>query len=201
VFGTSENGMLYHIKVNRPEKKNALYPEMYQILRREMKKAREDDRVKALLVYGAKGNFSAGNDMMSFMNLEPPKPEEVAEMLWENANFDKPVFYLVQGCCVGVITTMVAFADFVYVSDDAFFMIPFMSLNLAPEGMSSIKFPEILGRRKAAEMIFLEHRLTAKEAVQHRFANGILEKLPETEPVITDIAKIPGLKKLLGFEL
>ncbi len=122
---------------------------------------KDNDNVKAVLVYGAKGNFSAGNDVSSFMNNEPPTPEYVSEMLWDNATFDKPVFYFVQGCCVGVITTMVAFADFVFCSEDAFFMMPFMSLNLVPEGMSSIKFPEIIGRRKAAEMIFLEHRLTA----------------------------------------
>ena len=62
---------------------------------------------------------------------------------------------------MGVMATMVAFADFVYASEDAYFTIPFMSLGLCPEGMSSIKFPEILGRRKTAEMIFLEHKLTA----------------------------------------
>ena len=141
--------------------------------------------------------------MASFMYNEPPTPEYVSEMLWDNATFDKPVIYFVQGCCVGVITTMVAFADFVYTYEDAFFVIPFMSLNLCPEGMSSIKFPEILGRRKAAEMIFLEHRLTAKEALAHRFINGIIPKdqIPQTEPVIMDISKIPGLQKLLGFEL
>ena len=98
---------------------------------------------------------------------------------------------------------MVAFADFVYCSDDAFFVIPFMSLNLVPEGMSSIKFPEILGKRKAAEMIFLEHRLTAKEAVEYRFINSIIPKetIPVTEPIITDISKIPGLKKILTYDL
>jgi len=116
-------------------------------------------------VYGSGGNFSAGNDLANFMANEPPSVDYVESMLWDNATFDKPVFYFVQGCCVGVITTMVAFADFVYVSDDAYFVMPFMSLNLGPEGMSSIKYPEIIGRRKAAEMIFLEHRLTAQEAV------------------------------------
>ena len=137
------------------------------------------------------------------MNNEPPTAEYASSLLWNNATFDKPVIYLVQVCCVWVITTMVAFADFVYCSEDAFFMIPFMSLNLCPEGMSSIKFPEIIGRRKAAEMIFLEHRLTAKEALAHGFINAIIpaDKIPTTEPVLMDTSKIPGLKKLLGFEL
>jgi len=174
VYGVKDG--LMHIKLNRPEKKNALYPEMYETIRIQISHAKSDDKVKAVLVYGANGSFSAGNDMASFMYNEPPTPEYVSEMLWDNASFDKPVFYFVQGCCVGVITTMVAFADFVFASEDAYFMIPFMSLNLCPEGMSSIKFPEILGRRKAAEMIFLEHRLTAKEALAHRFINGILPK-------------------------
>ena len=33
VYGTSEEGALLHIKLNRPEKKNALYPEMYEVIR------------------------------------------------------------------------------------------------------------------------------------------------------------------------
>lgn len=202
IYGLTPEGLM-HIKINRPEKKNALYPEMYEVIRKQIEGAKANDKVKAILVYGAGGNFSAGNDVSSFMYNEPPTPEYASSMLWNNATFDKPVIYFVQGCCVGVITTMVAFADFVYCSEDAFFMIPFMSLNLCPEGMSSIKFPEIIGRRKAAEMIFLEHRLTAKEALAHGFINGIIpkDKEPVTEPVITDISKIPGLKKLLGFEM
>jgi enoyl-CoA hydratase/carnithine racemase len=202
IHGISDESLL-HIKINRPEKKNAFYPEMYETIRVQLKRAKEDDKIKAVLVYGSKGNFSAGNDLSSFLNNEPPSPEYVASMLWDNATFDKPVFYFVQGCCVGVITTMVAWADFVYVSDDAFFVMPFMSLNLVPEGMSSIKYPEIVGRRKAAEMLFLEHRLTAQESVAYRLANGIIpkEKIPATEPIITDISKIPGLQKILGFEL
>ena len=192
-----------HIKLNRPEKKNALYPEMFRTIHKQISYAKIDERVKAVLVYGANGSFSAGNDIASFLNNEPPAPEDVAEILWDNATFDKPVIYLVQGCCVGVITTMVSFADFVYASEDAYFMIPFMSLGLCPEGMSSIKFPEILGHRKTAEMLFLEHRLTAQEALTYRFINGIIpkDKVPKTEPIIMDTSKIPGLQKLLSFEL
>ena len=159
IYGVKDG--LMHIKLNRPEKKNALYPDMFMMIHKQISTAKIDDSVKAILVYGANGSFSAGNDIASFLNNEPPSPEIVSEVLWDNATFDKPVIYFVQGCCVGVITTMVAFADFVYASEDAYFMIPLMSLGLCPEGMSSIKFPEILGRRKTAEMIFMEHRLTA----------------------------------------
>lgn len=176
---------------------------MYEVIRSRIEMAAKEDKVKVLLVYGSGGNFSAGNDVNSFLADEPPNPAYVANMLFENASFDKPIYFFVQGCCVGVITTMVAFADFVYCSEDAYFFFPFMSLNLVPEGMSTIKFPELLGRRKANEMFFLEHRLTAKEALHHGFINGILtgDQVPKTEPIITEIDKLPGMRKLLSIEL
>lgn len=84
-----------HVKFNRPEKKNAFYPEMYEVMKKQMDAAKANDKVKAVLIYGAGGNFSAGNDVMSFMNNEPPTPEYASSMLWNNAMFDKPVFFFV----------------------------------------------------------------------------------------------------------
>ena len=114
-----------------------------------------------LLLYGAGGNTSAGNDLMDFLYAEVPSPEETGKMLWDHIKFPKPIFALVQGCCFGIASTLTSHADFVYCSDDAFFKIPFMTLNLCPEGLATIKMPELLGRRKAAEMIFLEEKLKA----------------------------------------
>lgn len=61
--------------------------------------------------------------------------------------------------------------------------------NLAPEGLSSIKFVEILGRRKASEMLLTDYKLKAEEALRLGFVNGIIQKdmIPQTEPFITDI--------------
>ena len=151
IYGVSHGGLM-HLKLNRPKKMNALITGMYLTLRSQLAAAKENDKVKAVLVYGAGGNFSAGNDISNF-NQEPPPQAWVEDMLWENATFDKPVFYFVQGCCVGVIATMAAFADFVYCSEDAFFFLPFMLLNISPEGMCSQTYPETMGPRKASEVI------------------------------------------------
>jgi enoyl-CoA hydratase/carnithine racemase len=87
----------------------------------------------------------------------------------------------------------VAVADFVYCTEDAFFVIPFMSLNLATEVMSPITFPELIGRKKAGEMILLDQRITAKEAVKHGMANAIIPSII-TEPILQNPEKcIPGL--------
>ena len=201
VHGISDGGLL-HIKIHRPEKKNALYPEMYKVIYEQLDMGAQNEQVKVVLVYGSNGNFSAGNDVNSFLSNDPPPMQVAIDMIWKYVTYPKPLVFFVQGCCVGIIAALSSWADFVYCSEDAYFLIPFMSLNLSPEGLSSLKYPELLGRRKANEMIFLEKRLHAKTALKHGFINGILKKedMPATEPILKDIGKIPALQKLLSLD-
>ena len=100
------------------------------------------------------------------------------------------------------MATLVGLADFVYCSEDAYFLTPFMTANLAPEGLSTNKFQEIMGRRKASEMLLADERLYAKDALKRKFVNGIIpnSQLPNTEPIITDIDKLPNLRRILEID-
>ena len=100
------------------------------------------------------------------------------------------------------MATLVGLADFVYCSEDAYFLTPFMMANLAPEGLSTNKFQEIMGRRKASEMLLADERLYAKDALKRKFVNGIIpnSQLPNTEPIITDIDKLPNLRRILEID-
>lgn len=55
----------------------------------------------------------------------------------------------------------------------AYFHTPFTALGLSAEGGSSYTFPRILGPAKAAEMLLLNHRLSAAEAYQYRFVADV----------------------------
>lgn len=111
----------------------------------------------------------------------------------------KPLYVFLQGCCIGIFASLMSHADFIYCTEDAFILTPFQMTNLAPEGLSSIKFVEILGRRKASEMLLTDYKLKAEEALRLGFVNGIIAKdmIPQTEPYITDINNLPNLRKLL----
>ncbi|CDW81418.1 enoyl-hydratase isomerase family protein [Stylonychia lemnae] len=175
---------------------------MYNELKESLQLAQKLDEVKVVLVYGAQGDFSSGNDMDNFINLPPDSAQNISDFTFAFAGLTKPLYFFVQGCAVGIIATMAAHADFVYCSENAFFFTPFMGLQLATEGLCSIKFPEIMGRRKAAEVLFLDQRVTAQDALKYRFINGIIKRddLPATEPLIQDIEKLPYLKKLLSTD-
>ena len=61
-----------------------------------MLKAKEDPNVRCVLIYGAQGNLSSGNDLQNFI-LEggPPDPLYVHEGMFSNFLFPKPIYYFV----------------------------------------------------------------------------------------------------------
>eukprot|EP00350_Pseudokeronopsis_sp_OXSARD2_P002572 CAMPEP_0170540480 /NCGR_PEP_ID=MMETSP0211-20121228/474_1 /TAXON_ID=311385 /ORGANISM="Pseudokeronopsis sp., Strain OXSARD2" /LENGTH=73 /DNA_ID=CAMNT_0010842909 /DNA_START=477 /DNA_END=698 /DNA_ORIENTATION=- len=56
-----------------------------------------------------------------------------------------------------------------------------------------------MGQRRANEMLFLEKKMTAQEALECKFINGILDtkSAPKTDPILKEIDKLPGLERLL----
>lgn len=127
-------------------------------------------------MYGAKGVFCSGFDLEDFLQHEPLSPSKVSETVIELATLSKPFYVFMQGCCIGLFASLMSHADFIYCTEDAFILTPFQMTNLAPEGLSSIKFVEILGRRKASEMLLTDYKLKAEEALRLGFVNGIIIK-------------------------
>ena len=174
----------------------------------QLRRASQMEDVKVILMYGAGGNFSSG---YTVGNMDDPnkdfKPsntiEGVAEWMTEMTlsymELDKPLYMLVEGVAVGIMATCVAHADFVYVSPNAMFLTPFVQLGINSEDISSITFPALLGRRKANEMLLLGLPLLAKEAEELGFVNGIIpnEKIPKTDPIITDYTNLPFFSRLV----
>jgi peroxisomal 3,2-trans-enoyl-CoA isomerase len=204
VYGINNDGLL-HIKLNRPSKKNALLFPMSAKIGFLLNDANTNPNVKVVLLYGAGEYFSAGNDVTQFFSLtkeqvgDPTRFEMFANTF---VDLKKPLYVYVKGFAVGMMVTLLAFADFIYCTDNAFFYTPFMTSNQSPEGLSTIMFPQIFGFRKANEMIYLEKKMKAQEALECGFVNGILDTktAPKTDPIVQDIDNLPGLRKLLNTD-
>lgn len=143
------------IRFNRPEKMNAITRDMYAELASLLNQANGDFGVRAALLTSEGDHFTAGNDIMDFMN-NPPTSEDstVAAFLGALLNFTKPLLAAVKGHAVGVGTTMLLHCDIVVASPSAKFSMPFTSLGLVPEAGSSMLFPALVGHQRAAK-IFL----------------------------------------------
>ena len=191
---------------DRPAKKNAITGEMYEQFVAHLKKAGADPAVRAVLVTGAGGAFTAGNDLKDFSNPKFAQIDSpVLSFMQSLATFEKPVVAAVQGIAVGIGVTMLLHCDLVYVADDATFSMPFTSLGLVPEFASTLLLPLIAGRVRAAEKLLLGKPFPASEAVVLGIANAVLpsaEVLAHAQKVARTFTALPpgavrDTKKLL----
>ncbi|HEY3597501.1 MAG TPA: enoyl-CoA hydratase [Paraburkholderia sp.] len=160
---------------NRPGKKNAITAAMYQTMADTLVEAQADASVRAVLLRGSAGIFSAGNDLDDFMKT-PPVGEDapVFQFLRAISRAEKPVVAAVAGAAVGIGTTMLLHCDLVYAAETATFSLPFAQLGLCPEAASSLLLQRAAGYQAAAEKLLLGEAFDAKEAQRMGFVNRLL---------------------------
>ncbi|WP_342246077.1 enoyl-CoA hydratase [Pseudomonas sp. OTU5201] len=175
-----EQGLLT-LRMNRPDKKNALTRAMYSRMAEVLDEAREDREVRAVLIAGSEECFTSGNDIVDFLQ-EPPTGMNSPVFQFMRALFDfpKPVVAAVSGPAVGIGTTLLLHCDLVYVSRDAKLKMPFVNLGLCPEFGSSLILPRLLGHAKAAELLLLGEGFTGEQAANWGIANAALANGTET---------------------
>lgn len=170
-----EQGLLT-LRMNRPDKKNALTRAMYSRMAEVLDAAREDREVRVVLITGTEECFTSGNDIVDFLQ-EPPSGMDSPVFQFMRALFDfpKPVVAAVSGAAVGIGTTLLLHCDLVYVSCDSKLKMPFVSLGLCPEFGSSLILPRLLGHAKASELLLLGEGFTGEQAANWGIANAALE--------------------------
>jgi len=166
---------VFHIEMARPEKKNALTAAMYRTMADALGSAEADPAVRVILISGAGGNFTAGNDLADFLET-PPMDESapVYRFIEGFAKLQKPFVAAVEGVAVGVGTTMLLHCDLVYAGNGARFALPFANLGLTPEAASSLLLPLCVGHARAAEMLMLGEVFSAQAALDVGIVNTVV---------------------------
>lgn len=169
------NGV-YTIEIARPDKKNALTSEMYLAMAKGLNDAKADGAARSVLITGQPGIFTSGNDIEDFAKRsgEANAVSPARSFMEALIGCDKPVIAAVTGAAIGIGTTLLLHCDFVYVSDEARLVMPFVGLGLVPEFASSQLIPQLMGQRKAAEKLMLGDPFTGAEAVECGIANAVL---------------------------
>lgn len=175
-----KNGVLT-ITIQRPESKNALDMELYIALYKIIDQADQTSDVRVLILKGNETDFSAGNDMKSFLQLpELPKEGEAGNtppflLLKSMAQFSKPCIAAVRGACIGVANTLLLHFDFIYADETATFQMPFVSLGLSLEGAASILLVQRAGYHHAAEILFKARKYDVHQAYKIGIVNKIVD--------------------------
>jgi enoyl-CoA hydratase/carnithine racemase len=165
------------LRLDRPEKRNAITSGMYEALARGLGAARTDAEVRAVLLCGAGPGFCAGNDLNDF--LSGPKfsaSHPVMALLRELATFAKPLVAAVHGQTVGIGVTMLLHCDLIVAASNTQFSLPFVRLGLVPEAGSSLLLPRLIGAQRAAELLLLGEPFDAAAALGAGMVNRVVEE-------------------------
>ncbi len=188
-------GPVQIIRINRPDKKNAITRAMYATMSEALASGDADASVRAHVFLGVPGAFSAGNDLTDFMAMAVGGEggEEVWGFLEALAGATKPIISGVDGIAVGIGTTLNLHCDLTFATPRTKFHTPFTDLGLVPEAGSSLLVPHILGRQKAFAMLALGDPFSAEDALQAGLIYAVVEE-GELEAEVMKAAKLVASK-------
>jgi enoyl-CoA hydratase/carnithine racemase len=169
-------GTTLRVGLNRPEKKNAITTVMYQSMADALRGAEGDNAVRAVVIHGVPGAFTAGNDLNDFLAARPRSAASPALQFLESlVAAHKPLVAAVDGVAIGIGTTMLLHCDFVYASGTSRFALPFVSLGLCPEAASSYLLPLAAGYRHAAKLLMLGESFPSDEALRAGIVTEVVD--------------------------
>lgn len=164
---TTRDGAVSIIRMNRPDKKNAITRAMYGAMTAAFHAGEADERVRCHVLFGVPGSFSSGNDMQDFLSFamsgETGLPEVIG-FLEALVGLKKPLVSGVDGLAIGIGMTANLHCDLTLATPRSHFRTPFVDLALVPEAASSLLVPAIAGHQRAYAMLALGEGFSAQQA-------------------------------------
>lgn len=173
-------GGVGHIILNRPSKRNAMTPVMFDLFNAAMQSHQANDDVRAILILGEGQAFCAGGDlgMIDAVNKGTVDADGLDLDFFRPGLITKPIICGIVGACVGEGFAMALASDIVICGRSARFALPEVALGISP-----VDIPLLAARRMGANHI-LEALLTG-EWKDSRWADktGLVNDVVEDEAV------------------
>ena len=179
-----------HVKINRPEKRNAMTYAMNSAFFSALHAAGQDDAVRAVIIEGADGSFCAGTDLAD-LNDTPTDERGVRGADVEGPRgfqitaCPKPVIAAVDGPAMGMGAEFATQCDVRIASTRAKFGWVFVLRGLvADTGAGTFLLPRIIGPTEAARLLMSGETIDAQRALEIGFVSAVVE--PEDLPAAAE---------------
>jgi len=176
-----------HLRLNRPEKLNALDGVFWQELDTILEQLQRDAPARVLVLSSSGKHFCAGMDLAVFEQGEaiPEGTPAVRTALHEQIlqlqhSFTRletlrmPVIAAIQGACVGGALDMVTACDIRYATQDAFFCVQEINIGLVADVGTLQRLPKLIPEAVAREYAYSGRRLPAARACELGLVNAVL---------------------------
>jgi 2-(1,2-epoxy-1,2-dihydrophenyl)acetyl-CoA isomerase len=187
-------GAVATIRLNRPEKLNALNVQLGQELVHALLRVQGDKTVRCVVVTGAGRAFCAGGDLELLRDARNRKATSELqglvtagkEIALAMATMPKVVIAAVNGVAAGGGMNLALAADMRIASDQARFAESFAQIGLFPDFGGTYFLPRIVGPARAAELFYTAQMLSAEEALR----TGIVSRVVPTEQFEAETKKL-----------
>jgi enoyl-CoA hydratase len=164
------------LRFARPEVLNALSGPMAVTLAEQLERASAEDDIRAVVIAGSGGSFSAGADISgenAVENFDVRALDAANRIIRAVVGCAKPVLAAVDGVAAGVGCSVALAADVIVASERATFLLAFSRIGLMPDGGATATAAAAIGRARAMRMALLAQPLTGAEA----YAAGLVTHL------------------------
>jgi len=183
---------VYVVKLNRPEKRNAINPTMWKEFKECFEELSMNPDCRVVILSAAGKMFCAGIDLQGMMELGQglaehediarrckflePKIKDYQDSFSAIEKCSKPVIAAVHGACIGAGVDMISAADIRYASSDAYFQIKEVDIGMAADVGTLQRFPKIVGSDSLVrELVYTARKYPAAEALESGFISRILD--------------------------
>jgi methylglutaconyl-CoA hydratase len=174
---------LARITLNRPEKRNALNDELISALKQALRRANDDDQVRAVVISGAGSDFCSGADLAALQKISTASVAEnladarsLMEVFTIIRSLRQPVIAAVQGRALAGGCGLASACDIVLAARSSRFGYPEVKIGFVPAMVMAILRRNV-SEKRAFELLTLGAEITCEEA----FAVGLVNRLIDDE--------------------
>lgn len=171
---------LAEIRLDQPERRNAISFAMWEGLKRAVDEAAKDDRARAVVVRGEGGHFAAGADISEFETLltSDANAERFAQVMLESLAaleaLAKPTVAAIRGACVGGGLSIALACDVRFAARS-------MRMGAAPGKLGLVysladtrRLAAACGPSAARDLLFTGRLIEAEEALSLRLIDRLV---------------------------
>jgi len=200
---SSRDGNVVLLRLNRPEARNALSPELMEELASKLERLDPDPDVRCIVIAGSDKVFAAGADIkaMSERSFAEALRHPAASFWRRLAAIKTPMIAAVSGYALGGGCELALACDMIVAAEGATFGQPEINLGIIPGGGGTQRLARVLGKQRAMELVLTGERFDATAALELGLVNRVVEGggwLDEAMALAATVAERPPIAARLA---
>ncbi len=168
------------IRLNRPEKLNALSPAVYEELDHNLSKIESDRDIRTLVITGDERAFAAGGDID---HMAEGSVRDVCDFTDQCMRIQErlctlpiPTIAAISGYCLGGGLELALCCDFRIATDTALLGLPEINIGIIPGGGGTQRLPRLVGKGPALKLIMTGQPIDARKALEIGLMDQVVSK-------------------------